>query len=206
MAEASIVIAPRSPRMPWRIRIGLGLTVLTLVIVVFPGTMILPLAVLTPILPTPHGCFNFLAPLLFLAFFAVGALISLFILGLGTAGVIMGAVRNPAGLVIAVLVDATVASLLLLSPVTVTGSLSGGADPGLFAVFAACAVIPVGAIVLLLLPSAYPWRRLFVATVAAAALLLVPGAVGGAAFGLQAAGISTPPPATTPTTSTHAAC
>jgi len=206
MAEGTIVVAPRRPRMLWRIRIGLGLTALTLVIVVYPGMMALPLAVLSPLMPTPHGCFNFLAPFLFLGFLAAGGLISLSIIGLGIFAVFMGGARFRVGLVIAVLVDALVASLLLLAPVTDTGYLSSGHDLRVFALFSAFAVIPIGAMVLLLLPSAYRGPRLFVATTAAAILVLVPGAVGAAAFGLQAAGISIPPSAATPSTSPQGPC
>lgn len=190
-----------------RTKVGIGATVLTLLILVIPGQMELPLTVLIPLMPKNHSCFNPAAPFVFLVFLGLGLFLSLGLFAVGIVGVVLAAIGTRAGLVMSVLFNAVVTSLLLIPPITF--SAYGPPDPGslgLFAVLAVCAIVPVAAMVLLLVPAAYRWSRLFMATALVAGLLLVPGAVGGVAFGLELAGLTVIQPAPSDAGVTQHAC
>jgi hypothetical protein len=191
------------PPLTLRIKVGLGATVLSLAILVYPGQMALPLNVLTPLMPTMHGCANFGGPLVAVAFFGLAILLSLALICLGILAIVATALRWRFGLVTAVLINATVASLLMMTPL----DYSASGDPGalsLYVLLTICAVIPLAATVLLLSPKVFgAWLksgRSFTVTAVAAGLLLVPGAAGAVDLGSQVSGISAQPAAavTTP--------
>lgn len=200
---------PRRP-VPLRIRFGIGLTVLSLVILVLPGTMELPLSALEPLWPHMGGCANLLIPLVGLAFFAVGFLLSAALIVFGIVAVILAGMGRSFGLISSILVNAVVATLLLLPSITFG---PGPVDPqelGLFGLLAACAVVPIAAVALLLQPAEFRsrWRspRPLAAICVIVALVLAPGAVGLAAFGLELGGINVQHVQTTTPLASKAPC
>ncbi len=177
-----------------RIKVGIGLTVVSLVILVLPGTMELPLSALEPLWPHMGGCANFLIPLVLLAFFAIGFLLSAALIVFGIVAVILAGMGKAFGLIASILVNAVVATLLLLPSITFG---PGPVDPqelGLFGLLAACAVVPIAAVALLLRPAEFRsrWRSPgpLAAICVIVALLLAPGAVGLATFGLELGGFN----------------
>lgn len=199
--------------LPKRIKLGIALSVLGLVTLVYPGEMILPISVLQPFWPGVHGCANFLAPVLFLVFFGVATGLTFLILLAGTLALIFTGLGKRAGLIAAVLVDAGVASLLLMTPLSFP-SVDVSADPGvlgLYGLMDVCALFPAAGLVLLLSPRLFaawlPTGRAFAATCVAVGLLLVPGAFGTVEFARQAIAAQSPPPhVTTTAPGTASAC
>jgi len=164
------------------------LTAVSLVLLVYPGFMALPVIALTPLIPHTGGCANFGAGIVAVAFFGVAFLLSAALIVVGILAIIGTALRSRIGLVGAVLINAVVISLLLMTP------LDFSARQGFDVVLTVGAFIPAAAMALLLSPAVFGswWHagRPFVATVVAAGLLLLPGAAGTAVLGLQAAGMS----------------
>jgi hypothetical protein len=188
------------PPLNRRIKFGIGATVVTLVILVYPGQMALPLNALFPLMPRMGGCANFAAPFVFIAFLVLALVLSGILIGIGVIGIVLTALRKRTGLVAAALLNATVVSLLLMSPL----AYSTSADPGAFSLYVlldVCALVPATALVLLLSPTMFSswWhsRVPFVATAVAAGLLLLPGAAGAVAFGFDVRDLSAPQPAST---------
>jgi hypothetical protein len=166
-----------------------------MVILAYPGQMVLPVTALTPLMPRIGGCANLAGPLVGLLFFGLGFLLSIGLFGIGIVAVVLAARGSRAGPVVAVLFNAIVASLLLIPPLDPSPN---GTDQGqlvLFAFLAVCGLAPITAIVLLLVPTAFRSSRLFFATALCAALLLVPAAAGGFAFGRELAGVGVSQPA-----------
>jgi hypothetical protein len=201
--------APTRPVLTRRIKVGIGATVVTLVVLFFPGQMVLPLAVLTPFMPRTSGCFNFGAGIVALAFFGLSFLISLALIGLGIAAAVALLVRKRIGLVGAVLVNAVAMSLMLMTPLEFSPSVDPGIF-GLYALFTVCALIPAAALVSLLSPSVFdPWwrsRRPFIATAVAAGLLLLPGVAGTVVLGFQIASTFASQPTANSSASPHTPC
>ena len=200
-------MAQPKPSLPRRVKVGIGATVVSLVFLAYPGQFALPVIVLIPLMPKSTGCFNFLAPFVFLLFVGVSLLLSVAIVGVGIVAVVLAALRFQAGLVMAVVFNAIVASLLLIGPLSF--SAYGAPDQGefgLFALLAGCAIVPIAALVLLLVPAAYRSSRVFTVTALAAALLLLPGVAGGVAFGLELAGFTVSQPANSQATGTQHSC
>jgi hypothetical protein len=201
--------ASTRPRLPLRLKVGLGVTGLSLFLLIFPGQMALPLTALTPLMPRMGGCANFGAPIVFVAFFGVAILLSAALIGLGIASIVLTALRVRIGLLGAIVINASVMSLLLISPL----DFSLGTDPGamsLYVFLSACAVVPATALALLLSPATFAswWRapRAFLVTAIVVAVLLVPGAIGLVSLGLQAGGISSVPPAAATPVTPHSGC
>jgi len=200
---------PRRP-VPRRIKFGIGLTVLSLVILVLPGTMELPLSALEPLQPRMGGCANLLIPLVGVAFFVIGFLLSAALIVFGIVAVILAGMGRGFGLVASILVNAVVATLLLLPSITFG---PGPVDPqelGLFGLLAACAVVPVAAVALLLRPaefrSHWPSRRPLAAICVIVALVLAPGAAGLVGFGLELGGFNVQHVQTTTPVTSRAPC
>jgi hypothetical protein len=207
--------APTRPALPRRIKVGIGATVVTLVILVYPGQMALPASLLTPLVPRVTGCANMGMAVVVVALFGVAYVISGVLVGLGIVAITLTARRNRIGLVGAVLINAITISLLLTAavPFAPAFAITPGLDPavlGLFELLGVCALVPAAAIVALLSPTVFRswWRsgRPFVATFAAVGLLLIPGAAGVVVLGSQIAGMSAPQPTTNSTGSTRATC
>jgi len=196
------------PALPRRVKVGIAATAVTLVILFYPGQMVLPMAVLSLFMPRAYGCGSFVG-IAALLFFGLAYLISGVLVGLGIISLIAVALRNRVGLVGAVLIDAVAISLMLMTPLEFSPSQDSGVF-GLDALFAACALIPATALVSLLSPGVFAswWHsgRPFIAAAAAAGLLLLPGAAGTVTLGYQIASVSSPPPIASPAASSHAAC
>ncbi len=197
------------PTLARRTRIGIGATVVTLVLLVYPGQMVLPVTAMTPLMPRAGGCGNFLIGIVGLAFFGLAFLVSGALIGLGIVAVAAASRGNRIGLVGAVLINAVVISLLLMTPLGFSPTQDLGAF-GLYAVLTICAVIPATALVLLLSPTDFGSRwqsgRPFIATAVAAGLLLLPGAAGTVALGLQVVSVTSSHPAASATAPTSARC
>ena len=71
-----------SPPLDRRIKFGIGATVVSLVILVYPGQMVLPLNALFPLMPRMGGCANFAAPVLFIAFLLLALVLSCVLIGI----------------------------------------------------------------------------------------------------------------------------
>jgi hypothetical protein len=197
------------PTLNRRTKLGVGATLATLVVVFYPGQMVLPLSFLSPLMPRSYGCGSFAVGIVGLVFFGLAFLMSAALIGLGALAVIGVIRRSRIGLVGAVLVNALTISLLLMAPL----EFSSNRDPaflGLYALLSVCALIPAIGLVSLLSPTVFgSWWRSgvpFIATTAAAGLLLVPGVVGLVALGAQIDNMSTSQPAASPAVSTRAAC
>lgn len=188
MQSAGVLVAPR-PRLPLRAILGLCATGISLFLLVFPGDLILPAFALTPVYPRVGGCANFLAPLLLLAFFVLGVVISLVLIVVGITAIVLTATRARGGVVMSVVVNAVIATLLLVMPLSAAGpgGLSQG-EVGLYSLAAVCAVFPLAGTILLLAPSLYGSSRLHMATLIATGLLLLPGAGGLTVLGLDLGG------------------
>jgi hypothetical protein len=199
--QGTLPAAPPKPSLPLRIRVGIWVTVASLIILVYPGQMSLPLVILDPLMPRTGGCFSPLGPIVFLLFFGVGYLMSLLLLGLGIAAVVMASRGTRRGLVMAVQVNAVVASLLLIPALA-----ADHGELGTFGLLAVVAVVPLTAMVLLLFPSAYRSSRQFLITTLVAAVLLVPAAFGVVALGQDLAGVGVPQPANAQPNGTQRAC
>ena len=190
-------------RVPRPLKFGLGVTAVSLVLLILPGEMGLPFTALTPFMPHTSGCANFFGPVLFLGFFVLAVLISGALITLGTVAVVLAALGNRFGLLGAIAINAVVMSLLLGSPL----GFSLGQDPGalsLYVFLSVCALIPAAALVLLLSPTTFAswWRapRAFLVTAIVTGVLLLPGAIGLVSLGLQVSSVSAVQPATpTPT-------
>jgi hypothetical protein len=190
MVGAAVVVA-RKPRLPLRATLGLIATGISLVILVFPGDMILPLFALMPVTPHMGGCANFLAPLVALAFFGLGILLSLGLIVVGIVAIVLTALRERGGPTMAVVVNAIVATLLLVMPFSLGGP--GGIDQsglGLAVLTAVAAAIPLAGALFLLGRSLYRSSRTYVATLVTAAVLLLPGAAGLTVLALDLGGIA----------------
>src|SRR5690348_13597896 len=187
MVGAAVVVA-RKPRLPLRATLGLIATGISLVILVFPGDMILPLFALMPVTPHMGGCANFLAPLVALAFFGLGILLSLGLIVVGIVAIVLTALRVSGGPTMAVVVNAIVATLLLVMPFSLgdPGRLDQS-ELGLAVLMAIAAVIPLAGALLLLGRSP---SRTYVATLVTAAVLLLPGAAGLTVLALDLGGIA----------------
>ena len=198
------VVVVRKPRLPLRVIIGLCATGVSLFILVLPGELILPAFALTPLYPRMGGCANFLAPLVFVAFLALGVVISLALIGVGITAIVLTATRVRGGLATAVVVNAIIATLLLVMPLSEPGR--GGLDEGslgLYTLAAVCSVFPLAATILLLAPSLYRASRTYVAMLIATGLLLLPGAGGLTVLGLELGGAAVfSAPSTTPVAQT----
>lgn len=180
--------APIRPPLNLRIKVGLVLTGVSLVLLIFPGYMALPLTALTPLMPRMGGCPDIRAGIVLLAFFGLAFLLSAGLIVVGIVAIIGTALRSGIGLVGAVLINAVVLSLLLMTP------LDFSAQHGFDVFLTVPALIPAAALALLLSPAVFRswWHasRPFVATAVAAGLLLLPGAAGTVVLGLQMAGMS----------------
>lgn len=190
MVGGAVVVA-RKPRLPLRAILGLIATGISLLILVFPGQMILPLYALMPFTPHMGGCANFLAPFVFLFFFGLGILASLALICTGITAIVLTALRVAGGSATAVLVNAIVATLLLVVPLSMGGP--GGLDQtfvGLAVLTAAAAVFPIAGTLLLSTRALYRSSRTYVATLVVAGVLLVPGAVGLTVLALDLGGIA----------------
>jgi len=190
MQSAGVLVA-RKPRLPLRAILGLCATGVSLFILVFPGQMLLPAFALMPVYPRTGGCANFLAPVVFLAFFALGIIISLALIVVGITAIVLTALRVRGGLVTSVVMNAIIATLLLVMPLSAAGF--GALDQGvvgLYALAAVCAVFPLAGTILLLAPSLYSSSRTHVATLITAGMLLLPGAAGLTVLGLDLSGVA----------------
>jgi hypothetical protein len=173
------------PPLTRRVKLGIGATVVSLVILVYPGQLALPVFALMPLMPRPGGCAPILAGLVFVAFLLVGLLISGVLIAFGIVAVILAALRKRTGLVGAVFLNAAVLSLLMLAPFGYPKGSDSGLL-GLYVILAICALIPLTALVLLLSPALFAsWhsRGAFVATAVLVGLLLLPGVVNLISFG-----------------------
>jgi len=201
--------APLRPILARRTKIGIGATVATLVLLVYPGQMALPMSALSPLMPRMSGCANFAMGFIGLAFFGLAFVISGVLIGLGIVAVAAAARGNRKGVIGSVLINAVVISLLLMTPLEFSPNVDAGVF-GLYAVLTVCAVIPATALVLLLSPTTFrsSWhsRRPFLATAIAAGLLLLPGAAATVALGFQVASYASSQPAASPVASTTARC
>lgn len=188
MDTGAVVV--RKPRLSVRAVLGLVATGITLLLLVFPGDMVLPLLALTPVFPHMGGCANFLAPLVALAFFGVGILLSFALIVTGIVAIVLTALQVRGGSAIAVVLNAIVATLLLVTPLSM-GS-PGGLDQGMLGLAvltAAAAVFPLAGTVLLSTRSLYRSSRAYVATLIVAVVLLLPGAAGLTVLALDLGGI-----------------
>lgn len=190
--------ARSKPPLTRRVKFGIGATVVSLVILVYPGMMALPLTALIPLMPRMQGCANFGAPLVFLAFFALAFLLSGLLIGSGIVAVVLVALRKRIGILGAVVLNAAVCSLLLMAPL----DYSAKADSegfSLYVLLAIFALVPAAALVLLLSPRVFSsWAlasRPFIAAAVATVLFLLPGAAGVVALGFQARNLYAPQPA-----------
>ncbi len=176
------------PPVNLRIKVGLVLTGVSLVLLVYPGFMALPVIALTPLIPHTGGCANFAAGIVAVAFFGLAFLLSAALIVLGILGIIGTVLRSRIGLAVAVLINAVVLSLLLMPPLDVS------TQHGFDVVLTVSALIPAAALALLLSPAVFGswWHggRPFVVVVVAAGLLLLPGVAGTVVLGLQMAGMS----------------
>jgi hypothetical protein len=174
------------PPLTGRLKFGIGLTALSVVILVFPGGLALPVYALIAFLPRPGGCAASGAAIVFVAFLVAGLVLSGLLIAFGIATVVLTALRKRTSLVAAVLFNAIVVSLLVLAPLGYPTS-SDSARLGVYVTLAICAVIPVTALVLLLSPAAFSsWfhsRGPFVVTCVLVGLLLLPGPVGLVSLG-----------------------
>jgi hypothetical protein len=197
MQSAGVLVA-RKPRLPLRVILGLCATGVSLFILVIPGEMILPAFALEPLYPRMGGCANFLAPLVFLVFLALGVLISVGLIAVGVTAIVLAARQARGGVATAVVVNAVVAMLLLVMPLSAGGS--GTVDQsslGLYVLSAACAVFPLSGTILLLGPSYYRSPRRFAVTLITAVVLLLPGAAGLTLLGLDLGGVVSHAPSAT---------
>ena len=179
--------------LPKRVVAGICLTTVSMLLLVFPGGFEMPLMAVAPLLSgRASPCFNFLALPLVLVVFGFGALLTVGLLAVGITAIVLTLTQVPGGLISAVLVNVVVASLYLLFLSNLTpGDFSGHnelATTGLF--YSAVAAVPLAASALLLSPSLYRTARTFVVTLVVAGILLLPGAVGLAVFGLNVAGVT----------------
>ena len=185
------------PRLTRRIKFGIAATAASVMLLVFPGQMVLPLYALFPLIPR-GGCANFLAGFIFVAVLAVGFILSVVLIILGILFVVLATLRKRTGLVGAVLLNAVIFSLLLLIPLDSQPSTDPGAL-GLYVLLAICALIPAAALVLLLSRTVFRswWQSSgpFIATAVAAGLLVLPGAAGTVALGFQVRDFVAPQPA-----------
>lgn len=191
---------------PRRVKLGIALSALGLVTLVYPGQMIVPISIIMPFWPPVHGCFNFLAPLLLVAFVLVAIGLTLVVLVAGTLALIFTGLGRRGGLVAAVVVDASVVSLLLMTPLAFS-RFDVSSDPsllGLYGLMDVCALFPAAGLALLLSPRLFavwlPTGKAFAATCVTVGLLLVPGAFGTAEFARQAIAAQYPTEVTTATT------
>lgn len=204
--QAATEAGARMPPLPPRVIVGLCLAGVTLLLLVVPGDMILPILVL----PAPHvgGCFNPLAGLFMVIVFGLGFLLSLLLIGVGTVGIVLATKRVRGGLITAVLVDAVIATLFLASPLSFTpGEFASSSElmrNGVF--YMLFALVPLASAVLLLTPKPYRSSRAFVVTLIVACLLLLPGAGGVTAFAIEVMGSGVHQTQTTPTSSQVAHC
>jgi hypothetical protein len=197
------------PPLPRRIKFGLGATGVSLLLLILPGQMVLPLTAMTRLMPRWTGCANFGSPALGLAFFGLAILISCALIGLGIAAIAGTALRNRFGLVGAVAINAVVISLLLATPLNLW--LVRDSDAlGLYIRLDTYALVPAAALVLLLSPTTFAswWRspRAFLVTAVATALLLLPGAAGLVSLGIQVGGMSSSQPAASPYSTSGPGC
>ena len=170
-----------------RIKFGLVATVGALVLLIYPGSWVLPLNALALLLP--RGCSNGFAVLILVPSLAINAVL----MTVGFAAVVSAAQRVQAGLVLAVLVDVTIATLLLIPSLTFPWTQADGSSLSRSAATALLAVIPLAAAGLLVEPRAYSNKRTFQATLMASGVILVPGLAGVIAFGLELTGLITLP-------------
>jgi hypothetical protein len=157
---------PASESHSRRIKVGLVATIGALILLVYPGSWVLPVNALAVLLP--RGCTNGFA-LLILA--------------------VSAAQRVQAGLVVAILIDMTIATLLLIPSLTFPWTQADRSSLSTSALTAVLAVIPLTADLLLVEPRAYSSKRTFQATLIASGVILVPGLAGVIAFGLELAGL-----------------
>jgi hypothetical protein len=186
----------RKRSLPARVIIGLCLTVVSVVLLAIPGGFVLPMMAAAPfayLMPTP--CFNFLAGPIVLVLFGLAALSSLLLIAVGITAIVLIAIQARGGLTMGVVFNVIVATLFLMFPFSFTpGEFSSHSElvaAGAF--YSSFALLPLIATMLFLAPSFYRSRRTFIATLIAFGLLLTPGAIGLAKFGLQAAGVDTSP-------------
>lgn len=175
-----------------RVVIGLCMTGLSVILLVFPGDLVMPMTVSAPlfrVLPSP--CFNFLALPFVIALFGVGILLSIGLIVVGLTAIVLTAVQVPGGLITAVLFNVTVATLFLLVPATFSANefSSRGELATNGAFYAAAALVPLAAAALMLARSFYRSSSSFLATVVVVSVLLLPGALSVTAFGLTLAGV-----------------
>jgi hypothetical protein len=200
---------PVRPALSRRTKLGIGATVATLVVLVYPGQMLLPVSVFAPLMPHKIACGSIGVGIFALAFFALAFLISCALIGIGIVAVVAVIQRRRIGLVGAALLNAVAISLMLM----LSFEFSPRLDPGVFgldALFAVCAVIPATALVSLLSRTVFrSWwgsGRPFVATAVAAGLLLLPGVAGTVNLGYQLSSTYASQPAATGTSASQATC
>jgi hypothetical protein len=174
--------------LPGRIKIGLVATALTVVLLIYPGLWELPLSALAVLLP--RGCSNGFVALILLP----GLALNLILMMVGVGAVVSAAQGVKAGLVLAILFDAVVATLFLIPSFTFPWTQADRDFLYRSAWTALAAVIPLLGATLLLAPRAYASRRAFVVMVIVSGVMLAPGVVGVIAFGLRLTGVISPPP------------
>jgi hypothetical protein len=180
---------PASESHSRRIKFGLVATVGALLLLIYPGFLVLPINALAVLLPP--GCRNGFALLILVPTLAI----NMILMTVGVAAVVSAAQRAEAGLVVAILIDVTIATLFLIPSLTFSWTLADRSSVYTSALTALLAVIPLAAAILLLEPRAYASKRTFQATLVASGVVLAPGLAGVIAFGLELTGlISLPTP------------
>jgi hypothetical protein len=166
-----------------RIKFGLVATVGALILLVYPGSWVLPINALAVLLP--RECSNGFAALILVPSFAI----NLILMTVGVAAVVSAAQRVQAGLVVAILIDVTIATLLLIPSLTFPWTEADKSSLSTSALTAVLAVIPLSAAILLVEPRAYSSKRTFQATLIASGVILVPGLAGVIGYGLELSGL-----------------
>lgn len=185
MQVASEAGAPTS-RLSWRVIVAVGLTSMSLLLLVVPGEMVMPGLDLTALLP--GGCSRGQGILTFLALLIVGFALSLTFIVAGVIGIVLTVSRRRGGVTTLILVNAIVATVFLTPPLTFSAGdflswndlvLGGFLDiaPGFLALGSA----------VLLLSTLRRLSRRFAATLIVSCLLLLPGAAGLTVFAIDVA-------------------
>jgi hypothetical protein len=174
---------PASESLSRRIKFGLVATVGALALLVYPGSFVLPINALAVLLP--RGCSNGFEALILVPTLAINVIL----MTAGVAAVVSAAQRVQAGLVLAVLIDVTIATLFLIPSITFPWRHADIGSLSTAALTALVAVIPLAAAILLLEPRAYSSKRTLQATLVASGVILAPGLAGVIAFGLELTGL-----------------
>ena len=173
-----------------RTKLGTAATAGSVLILVFPGLLELPIVIVDPLVQAVGSqCPSLLGGAIRLGVDVVlGFLISLLLITVGVAALAMIGRRARTAFTVGVVFNTIVASLLLTTSMTVPwGSYEGG--QWLVEMLSLCGLVPLAGAILMLDPSLFQSSRQFAATLLSAALLLSPGAAGVTVFGLQVAGV-----------------